>query len=492
MVYEKTTTYKGEGKTLEDFQSRIEKILTSFDFAPKSANIDDSLTIVTFIDESKDKDLQKDNKIAIFEEDGRFFIQLKGNISDTQASKFWQNLKQSLGKKEPVKKSSAKSDKKSEKLSKEDLVAKIITKIEEKGYEIENEEAVEFVENFISEFQRLPLIDEIDSIVSGYVKMLKEEAPDIKEENLDESPEPKKLEKVEIDDQDFSEDFSEDIFSEEESISKGEEIQSKISEFNFLNETEQSYYLDLLKKVGTDVKKAIIDNLEFIETQIKDIELREDKIIELRKDLITLDREEIKNTIDRLKEEHKKQIEKLGWDLHRALENLDFLTQANRKTLSTMAKDLPENRQKDVLERLKEIEKEFDDIEQDGIELRDWEKAQYRTELVKLTKQNRKERLVELTRDKKEEIILNKLHKEIPQLKYEDTEKIIKELLWLSGEEIDQRIQKIKNNMTKKLKKKQELFQKSTAGNTCPDCGWPVSSFSKKCPRCGKKLIDWM
>ncbi|MFO8019301.1 MAG: hypothetical protein R6U96_11740 [Promethearchaeia archaeon] len=498
MAYEKTLTFDGEGKTLEEFELIIENILQSFPFTTKSVNIDDTLTIVTFIDEGKNKDLQKDNKIAIYEEDGKYFIQVKGNIPKQQAEKFWDLLKEGLESKE--KKELDKEDR-PKKRSKEEIIDIIIHQIEEKGFNIKYAEATDFVENFQQEFERFPLMDEIDSIVAGYIKMLKEEeqTPVEPPSSEEKKAEPKKVAEVEIEEQELSEDFSDDLFTDEAADSTPESseeqaFKTKLKEYDFLNEAEVSYYLDLLDKVDMEDKRNIIENLEFIEQNIQEIKinLSEEKIIELRKDLITLDKKRIEDTINRLKKEIEKKSQLKGWDLKEVLKNLDFLTRTNRSTLFEMAKDLSEERQKDVVERLKEIEKEFTEVEKDGIELEEWEKAQYRLDLVKLTKENREEKLVELIRDKKEELISAKLQEEIPQLKYEDTEKIVKELLWLTGDEIDERIKKIKNNMSKKLEKKQELFQKSTAGDTCPNCGWPVSSFSKKCPRCGKKLIDWL
>ena len=157
-----------------------------------------------------------------------------------------------------------------------------------------------------------------------------------------------------------------------------------------------------------------------------------------------------------------------------------------------MIEKLPEDRQREVIERLKVIEKEFDNLSDEGVELTKWDREQYRNDLVKLTKKNRKERLMDLIKDRKEEIVTERLYDEIPQIRFDDNRKLIKELIWLNKAELDQRIQKLKSKINKKLEKKQELFEKSSAGSTCPDCGWPVGSFSKKCPRCGKKLIDWM
>ena len=99
---------------------------------------------------------------------------------------------------------------------------------------------------------------------------------------------------------------------------------------------------------------------------------------------------------------------------------------------------------------------------------------------------------MDLIQDKKQEIVSEKLYEQIPQLRFEDNKKLIKELIWLNKEELEQRIKGLKDKIEKKLEKKQELFEKSSAGSTCPECGWPVGSFSKKCPRCGRKLIDWM
>ncbi|MHA1291154.1 MAG: zinc ribbon domain-containing protein [Promethearchaeota archaeon] len=584
IIYEKTNIYNLENKTLEEFQQFVENNLKLLNFSTKSVKLDDTLFIITFLNENRDKNQQKDNKIAIYLEQNQVYVQVKGLLTNKEIISFWKGLDKNIaGSVEIPKKETAiwnsitelknlgflpesniknintmiaslpenrqkqiierlkeielefnelksqglvlsenekkelreklikfgkekrkqkfdeiiKNKKAEEKiLAKDDIINMIIKEIKDRGFNIEFSDAQEFVESFQEQFNRLPILKEIDSIAASYIKMKKEEeiitkteAPAIEKEEFAE----------EIIDESFLEGSSE-ILEETKEISPTEALIEIIKELNYLSETEKSYYIKMFDRLNFEEQKKIVKNLELIQENIKEIpDLNEHDKIELRKELILSNEEDIilkfkemSLALKETEETEETEEELLIWDPKKALQNLKFLTQPNITSILNMIKKLPEERQKQVIERLKKIEKEFDDYEKEGIILSDLDRAQYRMDLVKLTDKNRKEKLFELTRDKREEFISNRLFEEIPQFKFEDNEKLIKELIWLSFDEINQRIKKIKEKINKKLEKKKELFSKSTAGSTCPECGWPVGSFSKKCPRCGHKLIDWL
>ncbi|MGQ4872901.1 MAG: hypothetical protein ACP6IY_02395 [Promethearchaeia archaeon] len=481
--YEKTQTFSLLDKNIDDFQIITEICLNKMGLIFNSSKLDKDLIIITFHDKNKPLELQKDNKIALFQEGDTLYIQLKGLLTENEANNFW-NMMENESKKEP--KIAEKEIEKEP--TKEEIVSSIIKNINDKGYTINPTEALEFIENFQEEFKRLPKKEEIQKIVASYIKLKQEE-----------EQKPSEIETTIIEEQELTEDFDDISITEEISEEKEEEIEisptdalkALIQDFSFLSEQEQEYFSNLLDNYDLDTQKMIVSNISLIEEKISNIEGLDEKYIsQLRKDLVLLTPEEIEEKIKDIIKEISIEEEYEG--MEKKLRSLKFLTEANIVSLLKMTKKLPEERQDQVIERLKAIEKEFDDIQSDGIVLSEWEKAQFRIELVRLTEKNRKERLMELIKDKKEELIKDILFSEIPQLKYEDNKKIIKELLWLNKEEIEQRIQKLKANIQKQIEKKQELFAKSTAGSTCPECGWPVGSFTKKCPRCGRKLIDWL
>lgn len=341
-------------------------------------------------------------------------------------------------------------------LSKDDIFKMIIKSIEEKGIKIEKTEAEEFLNNFQEQYNRLPSKDEVSSIASSYIKMMLQEAPPIVKQQL--MPEEKE----------FSEEIREQVFLEEpkkreaiieeviEKVSPTDELMQKIKYNDFLSDTEKEYYIKLINELKIVEQKNIVSNLEIIQKHFTKLEaiptIGTKEKVSLRKQLVYLSESEIEAKINEIIKASKEE-ESLAWDAERALRKLGFLTEANIAMTIKMVNGLAEDKQKQVVDRFRDIEKDFDELESDGISITDWERSQFRIDLVKLTEKNRKEKLLELVKDKKEELIKNRLHEEIPQLKYEDNQKIIKELIWLSKTEIEQRIKKIKENIQKQIEK---------------------------------------
>jgi len=59
------------------------------------------------------------------------------------------------------------------------IIGDIIREVEQKGLDIEKVYVVNFIDNFINEYERLPKKNEIKPIVSSYLKMLKVQTPAI-------------------------------------------------------------------------------------------------------------------------------------------------------------------------------------------------------------------------------------------------------------------------------------------------------------------------
>lgn len=422
MVYERTQTYELKEKSLDNFQSIIETILEdSLKRSTKTVKLDESLTIITFLDDKKDASSQKDNKVSLYQEQGNLFIQLKGDLTEGEAADFWTKISVNLEKQElpPIEK------KPDIQFTEEEIVEMIISSITDRGYTIDRGDAENFVSNFESEYNRLPGINQIDSIAQGYVQMMQEIQPSSSNDPVPAST------------------------SNQEEMTKVSN--SMISEPIGSNFQEESTDLSLSsEKIEPEAPSTVPSKQEIME-----------KIEE--------------------------------WDSEDALRRLRFLSNPTINIITKMIQKLPGDRQKEIILRVVDVKEEIDDCEEEhGIEIAEWERNEYLVELIKLTKRNRKEKLLDLIQEKKQEMIVKMIHEEIPQIKHDDNEKIIKELLWLTKSEIDARIEKLKEKVSKKLEKKQELFSKSSAGTTCPNCGWPVGRTSKKCIRCGHKLIDWL
>ncbi len=59
------------------------------------------------------------------------------------------------------------------------IIGDIVKEIEEKGLSIEKDYVESFVDNFVSEYERLPKKSEINPIVSSYIKILEKKKKNI-------------------------------------------------------------------------------------------------------------------------------------------------------------------------------------------------------------------------------------------------------------------------------------------------------------------------
>ncbi|MFX1456954.1 MAG: hypothetical protein ACFFDB_16380 [Promethearchaeota archaeon] len=170
-MLERTQLFDMNGTNHEAIQTMIENFLQNeLRFSTNSTKIGESLIRITYFDENLDPEKQKENRISILNEPERkVYIQINGQLTDGQVKKLWHELEKYL---QPF----PKQEENKETISTKDgIIENIIDSIEIKGYSIEKDDALNFLENFYSKYERLPVKQEIESIVKGYIIMKNED-----------------------------------------------------------------------------------------------------------------------------------------------------------------------------------------------------------------------------------------------------------------------------------------------------------------------------
>ncbi|MHA1988179.1 MAG: hypothetical protein ACW98D_16210 [Promethearchaeota archaeon] len=170
-MFERTQSFDMNGREHTGIQIKIENILhKELRFSTNSIKLGKSLLRITYFDEKMDKEKQKNNRITILQEpEKRVYVQIKGQLNDDQVEKIWQELGKELEVSEIV------EVKKETTPTKDKLIENIIESIKLKGYSIDNADAREFIESFQEKYDRLPIDQEINSIVKGYIIMKNED-----------------------------------------------------------------------------------------------------------------------------------------------------------------------------------------------------------------------------------------------------------------------------------------------------------------------------
>jgi hypothetical protein len=170
-MFERTQSFDMNGKNRTGIQVKIENILyKEMKFSTNTIKLGESLLRITYFDEKVDKEKQKNNRITILQEpEKRVYIQVKGQLTDDQVEQIWRELENDLEISENL-------EEKKEKLStKDEIIENIIESIKLKGYSINNDDARSFLGSFQEKYDRLPINQEIDSIVKGYIIMMNED-----------------------------------------------------------------------------------------------------------------------------------------------------------------------------------------------------------------------------------------------------------------------------------------------------------------------------
>jgi len=168
---ERSQSFHIQERSYDDIQTIMENILEKgLSLSTKTKRLGRSLIRINYFDNNVDPELQKDNRITILHEpDKRVYIQIKGNLNDTQVRQLWSDFEKKL-----IKTTYNRKIQKPE-FSKEKIVQEIKYSIELKGYIVKYEDVQTFIQNFIEKFNRLPRENEFDSIIKGYIIMINEE-----------------------------------------------------------------------------------------------------------------------------------------------------------------------------------------------------------------------------------------------------------------------------------------------------------------------------
>jgi hypothetical protein len=170
-MFERTQSFGMNGMEYKGIQIKIENILNKdLNFSTNTIKLGESLLRITYFDEKLDREKQKNNRITILQEpEKRVYIQIKGQLKDYQVEQIWQKLEKDL---EVSKKLEEKKEIPS---PKEEIIVNIIESIKLKGYIIDKTDARNFLVSFQEKYDRLPINQEITSIVKGYIIMKNED-----------------------------------------------------------------------------------------------------------------------------------------------------------------------------------------------------------------------------------------------------------------------------------------------------------------------------
>ncbi|MFW9876974.1 MAG: hypothetical protein ACFFG0_28095 [Candidatus Thorarchaeota archaeon] len=170
-MLEKTQSFDMNGQNYEGIRQKIEHILQNdLMYSIDTKRLGKTLLRITYFNDDVDKEEQKVNRITILQEtERRVYIQIMGQLSDDQIGKIWAKLEKDSNLSKQIK------QKKLKQPSKEEIIQKITELINLKGYALDYNDAQDFVESFQQKYGRLPKNEEINSIVQGYVRMVKED-----------------------------------------------------------------------------------------------------------------------------------------------------------------------------------------------------------------------------------------------------------------------------------------------------------------------------
>jgi hypothetical protein len=164
MVMERTLSFDMNGCNQEEIQRITENILrNNLTLSFKTARVGDKIIRINYFDEAELDD-QGDNRITILQEpEKKYYINVKGKLTEEQISELWSELNLKL------KESQRAKNKSNNELTKDEVINEICNSIKNLGFHIEVSDVLDFIENFIEKFYRLPRRDEIEPIIKGYV-----------------------------------------------------------------------------------------------------------------------------------------------------------------------------------------------------------------------------------------------------------------------------------------------------------------------------------
>ncbi|MCP4763428.1 MAG: zinc ribbon domain-containing protein [archaeon] len=451
-----------ESNTMDGMIKTAEKTLKELGMSVETQILDK--TLVEISGKGEPGSLLKKNLITLFHEpdESQIFVKFKAEMK--KPDKFWELFENNI---EIFNTPTEGIEKRAK------IVSKIVKKIAEKGYSMVEDEAWEFLGQFEESYKRLPEDQkEIESIASSYTVIMEEEGiiPELKENSMDINQE------------------------DEFKITPTDALKEIIKEIETLTREDRKFFINLFSDLDLDEQKKLVTRIKAIESDLDKIPyLDMDSRAKLRKEIMNLSTDKRRAKILKIINKRKKNINKfehkaMETELRNTLNELEFLTELEKEIYFGRMEQMNLDKKKDYIKRIKNVELSLNEIEKMDVKFSDVERRTYRDEFLRISEEERERRISEIIEDKKYETIRNELIDNIPALKFEDHEKLIKELLVLSSNERKKRINKMKSNFDEGIKKKNKAFEESKAGSTCPECGWPIGALSKKCPRCGEQF----
>lgn len=409
---------------------------------------------------------KKKNIVTLYHEENKIYIKFKEESEEAEPfwSKFEGNLQVFGGSTEKLE-------------EKTKVVKEIMNCVLETGYNISDDDCWDFLLNFEQQYKKLPSKEQIRSIALSYAKMCQEQG--IKPGDTTENS-------VFIGDEPQNE--------EEYKVTPTEALKEIILEMNTLTPEDKKFFISLFNDLTVEDQKKLVIRIKAIESDLDKIPyLKMEERADIRKEVMNLSTEKRRAHILKIINKRKKNLQQYAHaamedDLKEALNKMPFLSDLEKEVHLGRMSELNVEDKKKYLKRLRDIEDSLEKLIQQGIELSEIDKRGYRDELLRLGKDEREKRISEILEEKKYETVEKELIDEIPSLKFEEHEKTVKQLMWLSLEERKSKIKNMKVQFNDETTKKTKVFEESKVGSTCPSCGWPIGALSKKCPRCGKQL----
>jgi hypothetical protein len=417
--------------------------------------------------------LGKQNIITVYKEEDKIYIKFKYEMPEPE--KFWELFEVNL-------QIHGASTEEIEKKAK--IITKICKTIREMGSMIDEEDAWDFLYHYEKNMKALPTDEEFNLIAMDYIKM------------LDELGITDQFMQQEYDQEEEVEEKNTGLENEGVVTTATEALIDIINEIPTLDVETKEFYISLFGQIAYPDQERLVQKIRVIESDLNKIPyLLDSERIEIRNAVMEMSTEKRRKKLMALIKERKKNealyMNKfMTSQIKLNLQKLPYLNFEDVSDILNIILTMPFDEKKQIVKTVNEIEQGIQGLIQQGIALKEIEIKTLRMDLIRLSPKDRLAKLDEVNENYRKRRVEKLIISEIPQLQFEDNSKLIKELMWLDRGEIKNRLDKIKNEISKKSQEKSDIFEKSSAGSACKKCGWPMGKFSKKCPRCGYNPDD--
>ncbi|MHA1340327.1 MAG: hypothetical protein ACTSRZ_09005 [Promethearchaeota archaeon] len=462
MVKTKTKIYENQNEEgMENMVEIAELTLKELGMAVKTQYLDKTLVELTgTLNNQK-------NNVTLYHEGDKIYVKYKCQIGEIED--FWSIFESKIN---------IFGDSSEETIqNKTKIVDKIYKAILDLGYPISEDDCWDFLLNFEEKYNALPDEEQIQSIALSYSKLCEEQGI---------TPGTNLQSDVFIEEEEAVEEDSE--------ISTTEVLKEIIKEIPTLTKEDKSFFISLFDDLTVEQQKKLVSRIKAIESDLDKIPyLTMDERAKIRKDIMNLSTEKRRAKILKIINKRKKDLDKYAHiameeKLKKALDAIPSLSDLEKDIHLARLSELSVEDKKKYLGRLRSIQNKFEELKEAGLDFSDSEMRVFRDELIRMGKEQREKRFKEIIEEKRYEMTKEELFKEIPAMRFEKFDKIVKELMWLEVAERKKRIKAYKDQFLQETEKKSKAFEESKVGSTCPNCGWPIGMFTKKCPRCGKKF----